>query len=469
MKQNFGLRQAFILLFLLMLILAPRPIAGFLNLGTASRSSAAGDYASASSALALAAERIPWRADLWGLAGQAAWQAGESEQALGFFEEGQSRSALSLADWLAYGDSFQTLGDQTSAIWAWEQSIFQHEPSASAYWRLAKASRLAGDFPLAIEYLRKALVLAPDAADTHYELGLLLAATAPESALSELMQSASLAPELEESVQSLRAELNSAFLIGDRAYQFTVSGRALATLGEWDLASEAFRRAVEADLEYAEAWAWLGEARQQTGGNGRPQLDKALLLNPQSASVQALDGLYWLRQGQPEKALTSYGKAAALEPENAAWQIALGDAATAAEKVSEAAGYYSRAVELAPEDPAAWRALALFSLNHDTDVENTGLVAARHLLKLAPKDWLTYDIAGRAAVILGAQVEAGVHLLKAIELAPHEPGPHFHLALAYLEFGQLDLAYDKLVDTVNLDPNGPYGWQANRLLEQYFP
>jgi tetratricopeptide (TPR) repeat protein len=283
------------------------------------------------------------------------------------------------------------------------------------------------------------------------------------------MQAAALDPALDETVQSLRLELNRAFLEEDRAYQFTVSGRALASLGEWDLAAEAFRRAVEADAEYAEAWAWLGEARQQTGQDGRPQLARALLLNPQSASVHALDGLYWLRQGDPDRALSAYEKAAALEPENAAWQTALGDAATASGDMLAASEHYRRAVALAPEDPAAWRALALFCLENSTDVENTGLAAARHLLELAPGDWLTFDIAGRVATILVAYVEAETHLLKAIELAPQEPAPHFHLALAYLESGQAALAYDKLQDTLSLDPDGPYGWQAQRLLEQYFP
>jgi tetratricopeptide (TPR) repeat protein len=185
--------------------------------------------------------------------------------------------------------------------------------------------------------------------------------------------------------------------------------------------------------------------------------------------VQALDGLYWLRNGQEEKALAAYQKAADLEPDNANWQIALGDAAAAANQLVEATSYYHRAVELASQDPAAWRALALFSLNYDTDIQNTGLFAARQLLKLAPNDWLTFDIAGQVATLLLAQGEAEAHFLRSIELAPQQPAPHFHLALAYLEFGQNALAYDKLVDTINLDLNGSYRWQAERLLEKYFP
>ena len=469
MNQPFGYRQLLIILLLLTIILIPRPLAGATKLESARRFADAGDYAAASPAYASAAMRLPWDASLCGLAGQAYWLAGEPDQAVHWFGKGEARQGLSLDDWLTYGDVFAALGDDPSAVRAWEQSILQHEPSFGASWRLALASRREGDLPSAIDHLNQALALAPEDAGTHYQLGLLMAATDPEKALPYLMQAVTLDPDMEDAVQTLRSNLNLAFLVEDRAYQFTVSGRTLASLGEWDLAAEAFRRAIEENEVYAEAWAWLGEARQQTGLDGRSQLERALAIEPQSSSIQALDGLYWMRQGEPEKALSAYENAAALEPENPAWQISLGDAASASGDLLAAMQYYYRAVELGPENPTTWRALALFSLDNDADVENSGLVASQQLLRLAPKDWLTYDIAGRTAIRFNEREEAKTYLLKAIDLSPLEPAPHFHLAQVYLESGLAAEAYDKLMDTLALDPDGTYGWQATRLLEQYFP
>ncbi len=465
MKQKPGLTQTAIILALLVLLIAPRLAAGALDLKTAHRSFERGDYAAAAEAFALAASRLPWRSDLWGQAGQAAWLAGNPQQALQWFAEGEKRLALRPTDWLACGDAYQALGDMESAIRAWQQS----GPLAAAERRLAQASRQAGEYETAIASLRHAIELAPRDADVHYQLGLLLTAIRPQEALTELMQAASLDPTLEEPVRHLRAELNRAFLIDAPAYQFLTAGRALASLGQWDLASEAFRRAIEADEKYAEAWAWLGEARQHTGLDGRPQLERALSLDPASASIHALEGLYWLRQGQPEKGLQACAKAAALEPENPAWQVALGDAASAAGNFSQAIVYYQQAIELDNENVDAWRGLALVSVNNGADVEGTGRMAARQLLRLAPNDWQTYDIAGRMATLLGARDEAKKHFLHAIEMAPTQPAPHLHLAQAYLEFGNLPAAYDKLMDTLQLDPQSAYGWQAQRLLEQYFP
>lgn len=198
-------------------------------------------------------------------------------------------------------------------------------------------------------------------------------------------------------------------------------------------------------------------------------IEKALALDPESPSIHGLDGLIWMQMGRPEDALAAYEKAATLEPENAIWQISLGDASTVAGDISDALQYYHRAVELAPRDPSTWRALALFSLNNNIDVAQTGLTAAEGLSRLAPEDWLTYLVSGRVSMMLNNPLSARTNFLKAIEAAPEEPAPHYYLGLSFMEAQMFTLAYDKLVDVISLDPTGMYGWQAQRLLEVYFP
>ena len=58
------------------------------------------------------------------------------------------------------------------------------------------------------------------------------------------------------------------------------------------LARAAFEKAVHADEKNAEAWAWLGEAKQHTDQNGSAELDQALKLNSKSPTVRGLRGLY---------------------------------------------------------------------------------------------------------------------------------------------------------------------------------
>ena len=465
MKKTFGPTQFLILMALLTLILAARPIAGTLDLKSAIRFDMLGDNAQAAQAYASAAQRLPWQPALWEKAGMKAMLDGKTDNAILFFNQAAEGGALSKEGWLSLGNACQKQGNLPGAMKAWEQAV----PLAAAYSNLAEAERSLGNFLQAIEYWRTFIALEPGKAAAHYALGLLLAATAPDQALPELMQAAQLNPLLDKPVQNLRTALNAAFLSDDQAYQFLVSGRALGALGEWDLAAEAFQHAITRSADYAEAWAWLGEAEQQLGRDGRLEIERAVALDPGSAMIQGLYGMYLQRQGQPVKAVAAFQKAADLEPEDPGWQMALGSATAQTGNLVAAYGYFAQAVELAPEDASTWRALAAFSVTNALDLNTTGLPAAQKLIALAPDEWQSYDLAGQAEFLLGDYPSAESYLKKAVLLAPTQAAPALHLGLAYLQDGKRTPAYSYLSLARTFDPNGPDGWQAGRLLEQYFP
>jgi tetratricopeptide (TPR) repeat protein len=465
MKKTFEPTHALILIILMTLILAPRPIDGILDLRSADRYDAAGKEAEAAQAYASAAARIPWMPYLWENAGVKAMQGGDAENAIVFFNKAIEHRAISKLGWLYLGIAYQKRGELLMAVKAWEKAL----PLAQATSNLASAERLMGNFAGAIEYWRANITLEPEDATAHYTLGLLLTAITPDIALPELMQAVKLNPDLDIPVQSLRNALNTAFLSDDLAYQFLVSGRALGALGEWDLAVEAFHNAIAERFNYADAWAWLGEAEQQQGLDGKHDIEQALAFGPESAMVQGLYGMYLQRQGQPDAALAAFHKAADLEPSNPGWQMALGSATEQAGDLVGAYGYYFQAVELAPADASTWRALVTFSVTNNVDVEVTGLPAACKLVDLAPTDWRSYDLAGQAEFLLEDYIAAEIYLKKAIQMSPTQAAPALHLGLVYLQTSNLISAYSYLNLARTLDPNGPHGWQAGRLLEEYFP
>ncbi|MBU4226352.1 MAG: tetratricopeptide repeat protein [Chloroflexi bacterium] len=458
-----------ILLGLLFLVALPPVLTGWENLRQGEQAMADGRFSEAAASYSLAARRLAWQPALWEQAGQAALAAGDAQAAISLFMQAENKKALSAQGWLALGDAYQQSGDRASALSTWQSGIAQHGPSAALYARLAQAQRVQGDYLAAIEAWRSRLALDAGDADAHYHLGLLLTATRPEMALPDLMLAARLDPRLDAPVQSLRASLNAALLVDDRPYQLVMAGRALATLGDWDLAAEAFRRAVVARGDYADAWAWLGEAHQHLGGDGLSDLEKALLLNPDSAMVNALYGLYWGRQEKPEQALALFRRAISLEPENAAWQAAAGSAAEASGDLVAALAYYKQAVALDPQGVANWRALAAFCARYQVEVTESGLPAAYRLLELAPADWQSQDVMGQIMQAIGVPSSAEKYYLHALELSPGQAAPHFHLGMLYLQMGKAQPAYDHLVKAHKLDPQGDYGWQAGRLLERYFP
>jgi tetratricopeptide (TPR) repeat protein len=458
-------RNLLILLILMLLILAPRPSAGYLDLMRAHRFDAAGNPASAAYAYALAAERLPWQPILWEKAGIAARLGDRPADAVLFLNQAAARNALSQSGWLSLGMAYQELGDLLSAVSAWQHAL----PLAEAYRFLAQYQRQIGNFSAAMVSWRASLVTDPQNASAQYQLGLLEMAFSPHDALPELMQAAQIDPSLDASVQSLRSALNTAFLSDDRAYQFVLSGRALGASGNWDLAAESFRNAIAVRADYGEAWAWLGEAKQRQGQDGSIEIERALAFNPNSAMLQSLYGLYLQRQKQPERALAAFQKAGTLEPENPGWQMALGGAYEQAGDLVAALEHYQRAVELSPNEATAWRALADFSLRNNVDLAGIGLPAARRLVELANNDWQSVDIAGQILLENGDSTGAEVLLKKALELDPTQAAPSLHLGLLYLQTGDRTAAYSYLNQAKIFDPDGPYGWQAKRLLEQYFP
>ena len=463
--KKFGPTHALILIALLTLSLAPRVIDGFLDLKSATRFEVAGNEVEAAQAYASAALRIPWMPSLWEQAGMKAYQAGDVENTIGFLNKAVELQAISKWGWLSLGSAYLERGELALAIKAWQEAL----PLAQAYGELASAQRSMGNIAKAIETWRAGIALEPESAPAHYALGLLLMATAPEQALPELMLTAKLDPDLDPTVQGLRTALNKGLLKEDRAAHFLAAGQALAALGEWDLAAEAFRHAISERTDNAEAWAWLGEAEQQMGLDGGPEIDQAVAFGPQSAMVQGLYGLYLQRQGKPEAALPAFQKAAGLEPDNPGWQMALGSAFAQTGDLIAAYKYYFQAVELAPEDASTWRALAAFSVTNAVDVGGTGLPAAQKLIELAPDDWQAYDLAGQAEFFLEDYKVALIYLKQSVELGPTQAAPALHLGLVYLQTGDRTRAYSFLILASTFDPDGPYGWQARRTLEQYFP
>ncbi len=465
MKKSSRLQHLLVMVLVLASILLPRPLAGFFDLASASRFEANEDYKTASAAYASAATRIPWRPALWEQAGLMAWQAGDSANAILFLEKARGLGAISGSGWIILGAALLQQDDIPGAVSTLEQAL----PSAEASALLADAYQRSGDFDRARKAWQEAVEQAPGNAVYHYRLGLLLMTISATEALPELLQAARLEEQLDPTVQGLRTALNKAALAGERSMQLLGAGQALAALGEWNLARHAFRQSVEQRPDYAEAWAWLAEAEQQLGDDGSPELERALACNPGSATVQGLYGAALQRQGKPEAALAAFQKAAELEPDNPAWQIALGSAMESLGNLVAAREYYLGAVELAPGDAASWRALVTFSLANLVDVDTIGLPGALKLLELAPDDWRSHDLAGQAAFLLENYPGAESYLNKAIQLAPTEAAPALHLGLVYLATNRRSQAFSYLSLATTFDPQGSFGWQARRLLEQYFP
>jgi tetratricopeptide (TPR) repeat protein len=255
---------------------------------------AAQEYAAAAISYARAAQLLPWRTDLWEKTGIAAARGGDFETAISHLH---SRENLSEEGWAILAYSYVHEDDQPAAALAYERGLIAFPASESLNAGVNNMYTFQKDWPALRVALENQIRHDEGNAHAHYRLGVLLALLAPEDALAELTRAAALDPQLEPAVDTLRTALNIADTQADPSQKLVTIGRGLALVHDWTLAGEAFQRAIDADAENAEAWAWLGEAQQQTGEDGSAALDQALALDNESPIVRGLRGLQWSRLG----------------------------------------------------------------------------------------------------------------------------------------------------------------------------
>lgn len=458
-----------IIISILSIIFLPRILAGGWYLRQAHSLAGQGSYVQASIHYEDAARRLWWRSGLFELAANSAWQAGEIPAALDLYEIARKKDALSSNGKLILGDIYALQGDAQAAMAAWESIGMSTPDSAAAFSRLAASERELGQIDKAMHHWQAVLKIEPQNGEAHFNLGLLLMTIRPLEALPELMLSARIDPELDEQVQVLRTGLNQASLVENDAYRLVLSGRSLASIEAWDLAWHAFSQASLADPLFSEAWAWQGEASQHLEQDGLPFILKALDLDRNSIMSLALAGLYYRRQGLIDQAWSAYVRVATLDSQNSAWQEVLGELSAQKGDLLEALEYYLKAVELAPQNPSSWRTLALFCVQYNVNINTIGFEAALKAQKLEPDNWRTQDVMGQVMMAKEDPVSARLYFFRSIEIAPDQPDTYLHLGYLDLLQDKRDSAYNNLVNARRLDPEGSIGWQAQRLLDQYFP
>lgn len=454
-----------VILLLLAAVLSPVLLMGSVLSSRAEAQLVAREYADAAESFERAARLQPWRNDLWEQAGIAAAQAQNPQQAIADF--GRARS-LTEEGWMWLGFSHLFLGDVDTAIHVLEQGLEAHDSSA-LYTLLASAHRQKKNMAAERNALENQLRLETGDVYASYRLGLLLTVLEPERALTHLMFASSLDPEVDPAVQTLRAALNLSSTQPDASQQMVTVGRALGLVQEWELALAAFEKAIAIDGENAEAWAWLGEAKQQMGASGAAELDKALVLDHTSVVVRALRALYWNRQEKYPQMLAEYSLAAEYEPTNPAWQAGLGEAYVKSGDLVSALAAYRRAAELAPNEATYLSLLAVFCADNGVYLDDVGLPAAQRAVEISPDDPTALDALGWTYLSSGRYASAEQVLLDVVERFPAHLSAQIHLAMTYLAQGNRAAAFDELTSVQSADADGEYGRAAGQLLKQYFP
>lgn len=455
------LRVLSVVVILTLAIVVPILASGYSELRAASISDS---YSQIAEHYWTAAQRLPWRADAYELAGHAYYHAKDYVKADVAYQKAFQHNALSADGWVAWGDVQYLQDDPVRAAQIWEQGVVQQNSSDSLYSRLAQTYQENHEYARAADYLQRYVASHQDDASAHYRLGLLLTLSDPNGALTELINASQLDPQFDPAVETLRSALNLASLNDSTSARFVLIGRGLGLVHEWELAQSAFASAVEADEENAEAWAWLGESKQQSAANGTAELDRAYTLNPNSPTVRGLRGLHFQRAGNFRAALTEFQAASALDKTNPAWQVSLGETYSKLGDLISAMQAYQAATALVPENADYWRMLAIFCAQNNVNVRDVGVPAAQQAVVLDSENSAYVELLGWLLLLDARYDEAERMLLQAIQLDPNNAMAHLHVGMLYLEKHDRALAQSHLVTARDLG-----NADAQTILNQYFP
>lgn len=432
----------------------------------------AGQHQAAALEMRAVYAREPWRTDLLEQVGREEYQAGQFKESAEAFESARAEGALSLEGAYLLGEVYYNQGEYALAQENW--AALAGSPQAGlglrsrAHDRLVQLHRQQGAFEAAIAALRAWHSLEPENARVAFLLGLHLSAFDPAQALPLLLEASHLDPVYTPLVQTLRRGINLANGAEDPAYGWLMVGRSLGSTGDWDLAEVAFEQAVSTAPAYAEAWAFLGEARYQLNGSGKTELDQAVALNPQSTVVRTLQALSWRRQGDLDQALALLQSVAKEEPQEPIWQVEIANIYVEKGDLAAAQDHFVKAVTLAPQVSRYWQHLARFSVQYDVDIPNLGLPAARQAVLLSPDDPAALDVLGWALISQSDFATAERILQHAVEKDAAYSPALLHLGQLYIQQQDFERAYVYLKRAKQYAGGDQVGFVANRLLARYF-
>jgi protein O-GlcNAc transferase len=217
-------------------------------------------------------------------------------------------------------------------------------------------------------------------------------------------------------------------------------GNAYLNNGRLEDAAECYRRAIERNPRYAEAYSNLGYVFEAQGN-----LDEAVALyrkaigfNPNLLAAHQNLGFALLNLGQNDAAEEILHRVIALAPEHAAALQSLGAIAAQRGDFLQAETLLRHALKLQPDYVEAHNNLG--AILHLMGRQGEAKASYRRALEIKPDYAEAHNNLGITLLALGQIGEAEVSFRKALQIKPDYAEAHSGLGIAMKELGQLDAA-----------------------------
>ena len=358
-------------------------------------------------------------------------------------------------------------GDRQRAVSLWESALSrgEHESDLSDIQVRLALAYLDIDRPAEAEAMLRNEVAGRGNPTAHLYLAMMQAIDDPSGARRELKAITNNEPPAVVAMRDYLLEsLGGAETADTAARQAKSMGLAFVQIGEWQLARTALERALRLDPTDAEATAFLGHAEAQLGRPAFTHLARAVESQPDWPLGHYLLGLFYLDQEAHEFAVEEFQATLRLDPGNARALADLARAYVGLGQYLEAEEALTRAAESAPDDLTFHSALVRFYADHTFQVTDRGLAAARAAANLAPEDPQTRDMLGWMYFLAGDPAKARLHLESALRLDPKLARTHYHLGVLRNAMGEEEAAQFAFLRAIDLDTDGFYRRQAQKLL-----
>jgi len=320
---------------------------------------------------------------------------------------------------------------------------------AAAVTGLGKVALAARDYTSAISYLEEALRLSPGSTRLYQPLAIAYQASGDRAKSDESLHKYAVdggEPSVDDPAADALADKVAASKVLLRR------GQRAGKAGRFDLAEKAFRQAVEADPNNAEAIANLGIslANLDRADEAQQRLEQSVKMDGSIAVARLSLAVLYDRQGRDAQAIEQYEAALKLDPDNVQACVYLADLLMRQDQPKRAAERYEQALDRTPDSMRMRQSLAM------AYVKGGRFVEARKILEesLAAQPANQIVTNALARVLATAPDPRARDARRALELAQKlfeatripETGQTYAMALA--ESGRFDEAIKLQQETI---------------------
>jgi Flp pilus assembly protein TadD/mono/diheme cytochrome c family protein len=233
---------------------------------------------------------------------------------------------------------------------------------------------------------------------------------------------------------------------------------ALAELGEFREAADAFRRLLASHPDDTRALNSLGAALESAGDwqQARDTYARAIALAPNLCDARYnLAGLA-LKRSQFSAAEDAFRAMLNVCPADAGGHSGLGAALSGEGKTAAAQAEFQRALELDPNNFSALAYLGQLAIEQGQPQQAVSLLQTA--VSRRPQDVAAHETLAMAFAQTGRADEALDQLRKAVTLAPGNAVLHALLSQVLEDSGKLQQAIDEQNEALRLQPNDADGW-----------